>query len=285
MNAAYPFIRSSMSPREWNVTAGTTIAPGDFLWWDGTTLKPIGGSANLVRAWSSESRARRDATGRFAGIADFRAMSDDKFDVTRAIPVCGIAEVACTSCTPHAGDLFGFEKDAGGNYLYSQQLQLVTHPFDAVAYCVKDYAAATTSVQVAWFSALMLEDTLKALVNRTPTFYVTAALYSAGGDYFLGYTFGERVRLLRAIAHVNTLTAAAGTVTFTTTTGVLDNTLVIPDASVVGTVVFADLAPGGVNPDNDYCEHDDTLRATGDATPTAGSVEVAVEYMIQPLAA
>lgn len=280
----YPFLRNSHAPREYNVTAGTAIVPGDLLLYNGTTLKPVGGSANLVRTWSTETRARRDAVGRFVGISDFRAETGDKFDVTRAIPVCGIAELPCTSCTPHAGDLFGFEKDAGGNYLYSQQLQLVTHPYDAIAYCVRDYTAATTLVEVAWFSAHMLENTLRSLVHRTPSCYVNATLYAAGGDYFLGYVFGERVRLLRAIAHVNVLTAGAATITFTTTTGALDNTLVIADATALGTFVFADLAPGATNPANDYCEHDNTLKATGDATPTAGAIDICVEYMTQPLA-
>lgn len=285
MGATYPFIRSLEAPREYNVTAGTVITPGDLLWWNGTTLKSVGGSANLVEAWSSEAQARRNARARFVGIAEFQANSDDHFDHTYAVRPTGIIEMACTSCTPHAGDLFGFEKDTGGNYLYSQQLQLVTHPYDAIGYCVKDYAAATTTVQIAFFSGHLMHDHLSALVKLTPAFYVSATLFAAGGDYFRSFAPGERIRVLGAYAHASVLTAGAATVTFTTSTGAMDNTLTIPDATALGTVVYGALAPGAVNPLNDYCEHDDVLKATGDATPTAGAIDIAVEYMTMPLAA
>jgi len=283
MSKTYPHKLPLDAPREFNVTAGTVITPGDFTWWNGTTLKSVGGATGLVGAWSSEATARRDATARFAGIADFEALSTDKFDRTFAVKPCTIADLACTSFTPKVGDLVGFEKDAAGNYLYGQKVQKVLHPYDAIGYAVRDYSSAVTTVRCAVLSGYALHQQIRSLVKRFGV-HVDATGYAAATSHLVDYNFNEYVRILAAEFVVMTLTAGAATFTLTKGTDDLDDTLTVADAQAVGSVHRQEMV-GATNPDRLELEHDDDFDVASDATPTGGAGTLIIEYMSQMLVA
>jgi hypothetical protein len=110
-------------------------------------LRGTGAQTVSAATWAAEQFARKRAGKDFVGIAAEGSPADESRDVT--IHEAGVFDMPCTSCTPSVDDLFGWEKDAGGNYLDSDKLQLVIDASEAVFRCVEDYGAATTTVRVA----------------------------------------------------------------------------------------------------------------------------------------
>lgn len=274
---AYPFLRDLYSQRlELNVTAGTSINPGDWVWWNGTTLKSVGGSAdNLVATWASEEVARRDAICRCVGIADFQCNSDDKHDRTVAVRQHGIVKVPCTSFTPVIGDMVGFEK-ASGNYLEAQKVQRVTHPSDAIGIVVEDPGAASTEVDIMFFGAFFFR--LTSLVKTLGPLYV--ADLSGANNILIDYNFYDRVRIVGVGGQVITaITTGDSTTTLKKGANALDETLVLPTSgSAIGDHVYTEMV-GASNPDRLLFEHDDDFDMVNDATPDAGAAMIWVDYM------
>ena len=279
--STFPYRRKPSSPMEFHVAAGTAIEPGDFIWWNGTTLKSVGGSAaNLVNTWTSEMKARRDATSRFVGVAEFGSQTDDKFDRTVAVKTSGVYDLPCASFLPKRGEFVGVKK-ASGNYLEAQTVQKVLHPYDAIGVVVRDYSAATMTVQVQLFSAW--EFLLASRVETLP-FRCDAALYAAGGNVVTDYTFGRKVRVLAITGVVEVLTAGASTTTLYNGANVLDETLVIPNATAAGTVIRREMV-AATNPTHIEFEHDTEFDIVVDGTSTAGAVNYQLEIVAMPLLA
>lgn len=247
---------------------------GDFVWYDLTnaTLKPVGTTNGLIRTWSSESRAIRDARAKFVGIAEFEHNRLHGAR-TESVRVGGRAKVKVASATYKRGQLLGFKKDSGGNYLYSNQLAGVTSPLDAVAISL----TAGTTITELECALLGSKQIWAAIVNsmRRETFHADATIYAAGGDVVTDYTFGYDVKVCRAVAIVTTLTAGASVATLKNGANSLDDTLTVPDASAVGVVVSQAIADA-----NSYDEfkHDDAFDLAVDATPTAGAVDYIIEH-------
>lgn len=267
-----------------NVTKGTVISPGTFVWWNGTTLKQAGGlAANLPATWVNEPTSRRLTTSRFAGIADWETSSKDDFDKTFMVKSGAIYELACTSFTPKFGDLVGFEKDAGGNYLAAKTVQRVTHPYDAIGYVTKDYGAATTTVEVMILSAFDYVFRLRDLVQEL-ALYADIGLYSAGGDLVTNYEFNTRAKVLALKSIVAVATTGASIATVKNGATSLQNTLTTAGGAAIGVVTRAELFHATDDEVNDVFDVGDAdMDVALDATPTAGSATFVLEYMPMPL--
>ncbi len=271
---------------EYNITETIACEPGDFMWWNGTTLTPVGISAdNLVTAWSSEAQVRRLATARFAGVSNFVRLGDEKFAKTEAIQSGAIYELPCASWNaPKVGDMVGFVKDAGGNYLSRNKVTQVWHPYDAIAYVTKDYSAATTTVECMVMSAYELADSMRSLVKHIPL--VSTQVLSSALTIVDGMTFGTRVQLLSINSLVTTQLASASTITTTNGVTALQDTHVLADTLAVGVVsqTLFDHATDTAA-DNIFVGYGGTIDIDCDATPTGGAASIWLEIMEAPLVA
>jgi hypothetical protein len=261
------------------IVAATLINPGDFVWFDrpNATLKPIGTSAGLVTTWSSEAQARRAATSRFAGIANFQSMASSPAQTVQVL-TSGFARVKVASATYRIGDLLGFKKDAGGNYLYSDQLQKVLHPCDAVAIAC-DSGTSITELECFLIGS---RDLWNSLVNSVKQLVVAleATAYAANTNILLAYTFGFSAKIARVLGVTTLQTTGANVFTWKNGSNSIDDTLTIATASPIGTVTAADIddATG-----YDIFEHNDQLNITCDSGASAGAATIITEYYNRPI--
>lgn len=253
---------------------GVAIQVGDFLWWDSTnlTLKPVGGSATaLYRTWSSEARARRDACARFAGIANFAFATTDQ-PYIQTLKTAGYARVQVASATYVRGNLLGFKKDAGGNYLYRTSLQKVTDPRDAIGWVAEDYSTATTEVLMFFVASRDFWMNLIGMI-KSVRIHMDATQYPAVTTPLTSYNWGFAARVFAAEAYVGVLTAGANVFTFKNAANAMDDTLTVPDAQAAGTVVRQAI-DDATNYHN--FEHDDAMNITCDSGATAGAADLVV---------
>lgn len=167
-----------------------SIAPGDGV------VKGTGPEQASGAGWGAEIQARKKAAAEFLGIADEGSPADSDRDVV--IREKGVFELPCTSCTPSIDDLFGFEKDSGGNYLDPDKLQLVIDPAEAEFRCVENYAAATTTVRV----AMLPRKAANPRINEFwfPPISIGSTHRSSTAGRISNYTFGRKVKLLEGWA-------------------------------------------------------------------------------------
>jgi len=155
-----------------------------------------GGVQNVSAAgWTDEATARRRAAALFAGVAGEGSDADEKDDIVAYED--GVFEYTCTSTTYNPGDLFGPEKDAGGNYLDTDVLQKVIDPTEACFYAVNRAASAATTVKVRPLGRRVAG--ANGRVNQItfgPFLVVSGHRSSAAGVLVSNYTFDRRVQLL-----------------------------------------------------------------------------------------
>lgn len=269
--------------RKYPLKAATEVQVGDFLWWDSTnaTVKSVGGVAgNLVRTWSSESRARRDAVARFIGIAAFQHGTVDNADKIVVSTNC-FARVAVASATYKHGDLLTFYKDAGGNYLYRGALQKTINPREAIAVVAGTYSSAVTEVE-AFITGAYDMNPLGNLVRSVQFTQDGTAFGAAGSTAVLtGYTWDENVRVFAAQATVQTATTSADQIyTIKNAANALDDTLTIPVSSICGAIINA--AIDDASGYHDFL-HDDAMNVTSDAAAVAGSATIKVLAYVKPV--
>ncbi|RJR06928.1 hypothetical protein C4588_07265 [Candidatus Parcubacteria bacterium] len=265
--------RGSPIQRTFNIANTVVINPGDLVWWDGATLKPVGTSDGLVETWGTLRNSRRNVVSRFAGIADFEMNTTYRHSITRNVNSGAIAMVAVPSGTYKVGDLLGPAQDGGNNWLLSTSLIKVVHPFDAIAMVTKDYPSAVTRVEAMLWAAWDPGHP-RFQVKTIPLF---AGPMGTAADIVSDYTFGERGRLVAAKAVTTVVFDTADTIlTFKNAANSLDDTLTIATSgSAVGTfdeVLFDDA--------NDYniFEHDSLLDVASDGGTTAGQALLSVEF-------
>lgn len=222
---------------EFPVQKGSTLTVTErtFVWYDSanTTLKPVGGTASgLVRTWSSEKQARRDAAARFAGVANF---TQTILEPARTVTVdtgC-FMNVKVASGTYKHGTLLGFQKDASANYLYADQLTKVTHPAEAVAVCMTA-GTSLTEVEAYVISSREFWNQLINLVKYIP-FYVNATNYAANSTKFVtDWKPDFNCRLIHAKFLADVATNGAAVFTFLNGSNTLDDTLTVPTTTPIG---------------------------------------------------
>ncbi|RMF20644.1 MAG: hypothetical protein D6760_11115 [Deltaproteobacteria bacterium] len=271
-------IKRVLRELKWPVSTSAAFDVGDLLWYDSTngTLDKL---SNFT--WDTdETTTRRNAMSRFVGI------SQSAFDGSQiatpadiAVPSYCLATMTITSATPKIGDLVGFEK-ASGNNLEDQKLQVVTDIADAIGYVVKRYTSATTKADVVLISNFDTEGGLQSRMKRETLFVGST---TTAGDLVTNWTFGRRVKLLKAHAIVTSAYTGTDVLTFkngasTLQSGASDITLSVTGS--VGAVVSATLA--GADSSLDIFEHDDQFDVVSDGASTSGSAAVIIEYMPWP---
>lgn len=260
--------------------AATAIESGQMLWWDEATLALLPLST-VPAVWSSEAQQRRLVVSRFAGVADFTRRTTDLVAKSFAVKSGAIYEMPCAATVWKYGDMVGPVKDAAGNYLSATLVARVVHPYEAIGYCTKSSASATT-VQCMLFSAFDWMYCLRNTVQRM-VLGLAGGRYTAGGNMCVDYEFNTRVRLLAIEGLVETLTVLASTGTASKGAGALTDTLVIADAQAVASihrVEFTDATNEAA--EQFFFDYGDDFDFAIDATPTAGDVLYTVEYMNIP---
>ncbi|TXH41625.1 MAG: hypothetical protein E6Q97_37165 [Desulfurellales bacterium] len=269
---------------DFNVQKGSTltITERTFVWFDSAnnTLKPVGGTASgLVRTWSSEKQARRDAAARFAGVANF---TQTVLDPARQVTVdtgC-FMRVKVASGTYKVGTLLGFQKDASSNYLYADQLTKVIHPAEAIAVCMTA-GSSLTEVEAYVISSREFWNQLINLVKIIP-FYVNATNYAANSTKFVtDWSPGFECRLINAKFVADVATTGAGVFTFHNGSNALDDTLTVPTTTGIGVSVEQDIDDAA---DYNVFLYNDALDITaddGDAV-SAGSGMLYLSFMALP---
>jgi len=249
------------------VDSATVIEIGDLLWLDGDDVKPAGDFT-----WDTDlATTQPQFARRFAGLALQASAAGETKPVRVAL--LPIAEFPCASAAFEVGDLVGPDDNAAPDGLLNQQVIAVATPEKAIGKVVKREAAASTSVTVMLAGALL---PLGRQRMAETVFHADAGVYAAGGDIVTNYTFGRPVKVTGVIGIVTTATTGAATVTLKNGADSLDDTLTIPDGSVVGAVV--EQAVSDAN-GYDYFEANDQLDITGDGTPTAGAVDIMVRFI------
>lgn len=271
-------IKRVLRELKWPVSTSAAFDVGDLLWYDSTngTLDKL---SNF--AWDTdETTTRRNAISRFAGI------SQSAFDGSQistpadiAVPSYCVATMTITSATPKIGDLVGFEK-ASGNALEDQKLQVVSDIADAIGYVVKRYTSATTKADVLLISNFDVEGGLQSRLKRDTLF---AGSTTTAGDLVTNWTFGRRVRLIKAYAIVTSAYTGTDSITFSNGASVLQSggsDITLSATGAVGSVASATLI--GADSDLDIFEHDAQLDVVSDGASTSGSSVIVLEYMPWP---
>lgn len=280
--AVYGLRRRTPMRHEFNVTGGAsapTIEPGDLLYYDGTTLKPLS-----AFTWdTSEAITRKAAMPRFVGVSNFDWNStNNKFNRTMQVEHGAVFEMGFSgSGIPKVGTLLGFS--SASSLLKDQTLVKVKDVRDAVGYCVKDYSSAPSTILCALFSSFDLAAGLASRIH-TIQFPCSAALVSAGGNIVNGYVFGKRVKITNASATLLVAISVADiTVTLKNGANAIDDTLVIANSgSAAGGITFKTIDDSS---GYDFFAAKDTLVAavsSGTTSATSPCFTLTIEYMDIP---
>ncbi len=177
-----------------------------------------------------------------------------------AVAKAGTFELNCAGAQFEIGDLVGPDDNTGGTALVDDQVIAVGENGQGIGRVAKRYSANTTRVLVEVFPMDQMADFLMPI--SFPTQLITSAV-----DLVTDWPVPFPFKLVQLDAIVTVLTAGAGVITVDNGATGLDDTLTIPDASAVGTVVTQamDDATG-----DDIFDMGDTLTIKSDGTPTAG---------------
>lgn len=203
-NAFHRFYPSD-DPAELNGPDVTAISIGDLLYWDSANgvLKPL----TSLTTGASEAADQESIAATFAGVSkSARRVTDTPAGPVRVLPEC-VMDFPCVSFTPVFGDLVGPTWD-GGSALVNQKVKKVTDKKLAIGVVVKNYAAATTTVKVAFFSPIIRSSPARDNAVVTASYYFTGTPAATDQVFFVA----TRRYRVKAISQVHSV-AAGGTST------------------------------------------------------------------------
>lgn len=256
---------------EFNLTDGATAAGnrverGNFVYWDGTSLKK---ASNWTWA-TSDAASRRAITPQFAGVIDVENPVTNTISKTHALYTTGLAKFTIASSTYNQGQLVGIAGN-GSSTLYNDTVAIVTDPREAIGFIWKDYASATTEVEVMYFSAYGELGVFAAQLKTISIAYTFAATATIANDF----TWLSRVKLVQArfIPTVATATQS-GTFSFTNAGNALDDSLVVASGTAIGAFVDCFFA-GSSFPTREYFDSTtamDIVFTNGGSATGAGTL-------------
>lgn len=253
--------------RSYDVNSATVIEVGDLVYQEVDDIRPAGD----LTYGASLANAQGDFAKKFRGVAITGSASGETAPVQ--VATRGVFEFLCAAATFEIGDRVAVDDNGGGTALVPQQVIAAgENGLGAIGQVTKRYSANTTSVLVE------LEE--PALANLVIPIQFGTQLITSAVDLVTDWPVPFPFKLVRLDAIVAVLTAGAGVITVDNGATSLDDTLTIPTASGVGTVVTQamDDATG-----DDVFEMGDTLTIKSDGTPTAG--EAAFIAWVRPFLA
>lgn len=261
---------------EWPVIAGVDFEVGDLLYYDTATggVKPM---ADYTWA-TSDSATRKLAKPCFVGVATETRTGKELVNTTTVVSSGGIYSFTMVSGTPMIGTLLGVDGN-GSSTLYSTVLEIVTDIKDAIGYCTKKYAAATTTVECVLFSAYDAESGLDGRI-KTVSFAPSDAVLGTSGNLVNGFTFAQMVKLTRVQVVHTVAVDATSVITLKNGSNALDDTVSVGStASAVGYVQSQAISDAN---GYDIFDADDTLVIHTDGACTTGSVQLLIDYFSLP---
>ncbi len=217
------------------VSSAYSVGIGDAL-----VVDSQGGIQTASAAgWGDEVTARRNHVGQDAGIA-IDGSPTNKDRSIRALPD-GSYVYDCTSTTFNIGDLFGLEKDAGGNFLDTDKLQRIDDATQASFYAIERATSAATTVRC----RKLPPRKFNPQVGEAGPFLLSVASAHRSSTPTVGlsgWNFGKPVRATTAILTMTTgaLSSDVGVVLYNGTTQFLTS-LSLPAGATIGDTVSIDL--------------------------------------------
>lgn len=267
---------------EFNLTDGATAAGnrverGNFVYWDGTSLKK---ASNWTWA-TSDAASRRAITPQFAGVIDVENPVTNTISKTHALYTTGLAKFTISSSTYNQWQMVGIAGN-GSSTLHNDTVAIVTDPREAIGFIWKDYASATTEVEVMYFSSYGENGTMASRIKMF-SFYIGATAFTTAGDVLASWTFLTRTKVIAARFLADVATATATNVfTFKNGSDAFDQTFSVPSGTNPGVWVEQLFTAAGANPSREYFDSTTALNITSDGAGTGAPGTMFVYYMELP---